>query len=410
MQTEHAAAALSAFYPRKRLAIVGVSHLRELFFDRRVTLTTRVPLHRYVARAVANPPRPLLVAALVAMAVLFGFFLYGPMDKNPVGYSAEGDILSLLNKNGQVVEEIHVGSYTVGNWEAEKTRAGRPVVFADVDGDGRNEVFWFELTAQSARPPVVKSKKLAARHLQWTYELTKEMHFPLSTDVNSPLFVPRQLAVGDLDGDGSHEVLVNATHIAAFPGIIVQLDARTGAEKSHYLHIGHLADMRAWDLDGDGVKEIILGGTNNSLRLACLVVLDPRKLDGHGPAYGDYIPDGYERATEKAYIKIPRTILGEQYKRVVKYNKVLGLSVQSDKSTIAVTFNDVHSLNAPHHENVSATYYLYFDFSLKPLSVTSGDDFDALYDYHVEQGDIPNVNRNVYLREYVKRVEEENRR
>jgi hypothetical protein len=408
-QAMHAVAALSTFYPRKRLAIVGVSHLRELFFDRRITRATRIPFFQYVARAVANAPRPLLVAALVVMAILFGLFLYGPIDKNPVGYSAEGDILSLLNKNGQVVEEIDVGSYTVNSWMGGKTLGYRPVAFADVDGDGRNEVFWFDFTTQSTRPPVVKGKKVPGEELLWSYTMTKEMHFPLSADVNSPQFFPRQILVDDLDGDGSLEVLVNATN-TAFPGLILQLDGRRGTEMSHYLHIGHLADMRVWDLDGDGDKEIILAGTNNSIRLACFVVLDPRRLDGHGPAQGDYIPDGYQRAAEKAYIKIPRTILGEKYKQVVKYNWAVSMWVDHEKKTIALMLSDVHSLNVPAHENVSATYFLYFDFTLKPLSVTSGDDFDALYDYHVEQGDIPNVNRNVYLREYVKRVEEENRR
>lgn len=390
---------LRARYPNRHLALIGVGHLRELFYDRRIAIAVRVPIVRHAVRKVWKWRRPIAALSLLTLALTVFRLAYGPLDKNPVLYEFSGEMLVLKNKSNQKVDEIRVGKRTVEGAIQGGTMF-LPVAFADIDGDGRNEVFWWHFPhSGSTGYTIVSCKSVGQNKPLWSVTTTRSISIPKSTDVGSPEFAARQLVVADLDGDGKYEVLLTAAH-NAYPSLVLKLDALTGKEQARYLHIGHLDDMKIWDLDGDGIKEVILCGINNAYKNACLVVLDPRDMSGCSPTTEDYLPSGCQPAHEKAYIRIPRTVVGSLFERNVKYNAARAIVIEESKLTVRVYVKDVYGIEGRPNERVAAGLYLNFGFDLSLRDITSGDDFDALYAYYVKEEQIPNVNRNEYLRQY----------
>jgi hypothetical protein len=97
--------------------------------------------------------------------------------------------------------------------------------------------------------------------------------------------------VGDLDHDGSVEVVVVLHHTPYCPTQVALLTPE-GKYISSYWNFGYLdagnlinPSKRAFvahDIDTDGFDEILMGGTNNSCNQAVLIVLDPRHVQGLG--------------------------------------------------------------------------------------------------------------------------------
>lgn len=82
-------------YPhRDPLRVVGVRHLRELFFDRRVTHYTVLSRPRYyLKRAWANKFSVAGSAIILVLLLMLARLLYGPIDKNPVNGVFKGEHL-----------------------------------------------------------------------------------------------------------------------------------------------------------------------------------------------------------------------------------------------------------------------------------------------------------------------------
>ncbi|GAI79028.1 unnamed protein product [marine sediment metagenome] len=67
-------------------------------------------------------------------------------------------------------------------------------------------------------------------------------------------------------------------------------------------------DMVFYDLNGDGLKEILLAGINNEYLKGCLIVLDPRNMEGGSPQMIEkYKCTELKKGTEKYYLLLPRT-------------------------------------------------------------------------------------------------------
>lgn len=398
---EEAVEMLQMKYPRRNPALIGVSHLREVFYDRRTAETVRISWPRHAVHRVWKRRRPITAVVLLALVVAVFRLGYGPLDKNPVGCEFSGEVVLIKNKSDQTIEEMHVGERTV-NFFKSVLPGGPPIAFADVDGDGQNEIFLSQFSHEGlSSATTINARKIGKDSSIWSFSTSKTLDFPRSTDVSSPEFIAQRLIVDDCDNDGRLEVVVSAAHLA-FPNLVYRLDASTGKELGHYLHLGHLAGMRVWDLDGDGIKEILLCGVNNAFKNACLVVLDPRDMNGVSPTTGDYIPTEYPPAKERAYVRIPRTVLGTLYERVAKYNLGRWIAVEPEKQSIRLLVTDVYSVTGPPNEQVSADFDLIMDFKFTPIGITSGDNFDALYDYHLKEKQLPDLGRNEYLQQFMK--------
>lgn len=369
-----------------------------LFFDRRLTERVRTPLPRYVAQQVWRNRRPVAGVVFLALLAIIWVFAVPPLDRNPVGYRFEGEMLYLLNKKDQVVDQVLVGASTTG--EALNRPDHEIVSLLDLNNDGKNEIIWAERNHHD-RYSWVKCKSAGKDEPLWSYSPKRELSFAYSSDVTGNEFFVREIVAGTFIKGRGPMVIINAIH-NAFPGLIVLLDAQSGEEISHYLHIGHVVDVKATDLNGDEQAEILICGINNAYRSAFIAVLDPRRMNGHSPLTSDYSVNGYEPATERTYILIPPSVVGETFRLRSKNNAAYSISLMPESQTFFLYLDDLRLLDPRQGELGKVTLFPTFGYDLRVRSVLTGDDYDILYDELERQGKIPVMRRADYMREYIK--------
>jgi hypothetical protein len=195
-------------------------------------------------------------------------------------------------------------------------------------------------------------------------------------------------------------VLVAARHTLYFPAVVLRLDARTGALEEKYVHPGFFSDMLLADLTGDGRQELVLLGVNNAFdHEPVLVVLDPRRILGHGPQTTPYTVEGYERAQEMAYVRFPRTEIGERlrHRRVPANRRLLK---HGDYLDAEVVFADVQGSTARDADR-HAWLIITLDRQLRPVQVGTSNAHDILTRQLVAQGVLEHVPGPAYYERYM---------
>jgi hypothetical protein len=358
------------------LEIVPIGRLEDLFNSRRLVHSRHVPVIVRAGREAWKRRRPLAATGFVALLGVVFLQAVGPIDRSPVIGEYSGEVLALKNAGGQALGEIRVGKQIVDS-EAEVELSGRPVPFhgfADVNADGRNEVIVSRENPVDRVGEVACMTELGSKEL-WSRKLQRHLVFPEKSDVESPNFHCGGVLAGDIDGDRTPEVIVLARH-AAFASFILVLDARTGAERGCYLHVGHIRSLVLADLDGDMRPELLAAGVNQSEASGCLAVLDPRGLDGWGPTSGDYEPQGFVLANHRNYMVIPRTRIGDLFWFKEKGSRAVGVAVDLPNSRISLFISDFADVPVDFGNELTGHIEYCFDLDLSPVNVITGDNFD----------------------------------
>lgn len=401
---EHAVADLSRQYPHKSLSVLGVGHLRDLFFDRRVTESRQTPALKHALNRTWHRRRPLAAAMFLALALTVGFLLYGPLDREPADFTLGAENLRILNKNGEVIDEIGVGKTTVkwGNPD-NHLRGGLKVIvasLADLDGDANREIVWVRLMDPSEGGyTIVSAKKVRDDRFLWSDTLRFRFEFP-NNPVATTAYEGRQVVTGDADGDGRVEVYAIAVSTSSFPSVILRLDGATGVRQGCYVHIGHLCDLELADLDTDGVKEVLACGMNNAFNAACLTILDPRSMDGHSPLTEHYKVDNLAAAPERAYVLVPRTTVGRTLGVGSRSNMAVDIILVPEERLFRFITHDMQTL--VRGEFVTGWLEMEFGYDLRPGTFTPGDEYDLAYASLESQHLIPPRSRAEYWSEYSK--------
>jgi hypothetical protein len=391
-------------YPRRRLGVIGVQDLQEIFFDRRLTRLTHIGPLRDVARQIWTRRRPIALTAFLALLLIIARLWYGPIDKRAATWGVENESIVVRNAGGSVLDRIPIGMSTARSAAPGPTVArGRNLAgIVDVDGDSTPELVWARSSDSSPdASSEVLCKTPGEDSVRWAVTLQRRLVFPGSPDVTSGVFQWYRIDCGDYDGDGANEIYVLAKS-PGFASLVLKLDGRTGTETGSYVHAGHLNDMCALDLNADGVRELVLCGVNNGLRSACLVVLDPTNMNGYSPFATGYELDSVPPGREYAYMLLPRTIVGETFRRQVKYNIAETISKQDSGRVLEVCIRDAFVNAQAKEDNLSSTVFIAFDRSLQPLNIRTGDDFDSVYLDLLNRGAIKRQTPFEYAREYIR--------
>ncbi len=246
---------------------------------------------------VAPPPRtgqwhvPLLAALLtLAVATAVGWRLMA-QPPTPVEYRVDGRVLSVFDENRTVLWRFTLPTAP----PAESTTAGgRPQrgKFRDLDGDGRPELLYAYWPADMGKE----------NSTLYCFRLNGEVLWRTSPGNAITLVDGRQMAglyriaetafLKTARPDGG-QIVLSSNHSWDWPHQVAILRASDGVTVDEYWHPGWLPALAVRDLDGDGSEEILAGGVNNAYLDskdlgATLVVLPSAKSPGQGR-----VPPGY---------------------------------------------------------------------------------------------------------------------
>ncbi|MBS4027671.1 MAG: VCBS repeat-containing protein [Ignavibacteriales bacterium] len=321
-------------------------------------------------------------------------------DFNPTNVEYKGEMLLFKNVRGELLDEQWVGKDFDFNQEPFKQK----VSFYDFDNDGINEIFWGDnARALNNYSSMIFCKSIISKKILWSDSLRKKIEVT-GQEIGGEGFGFRGVIVGDYDFDNKPEVYVACFSLSNFPSLLRKYDAQTGKLISEYLHTGHIASLGFINSGQEGRKELVIAGINNALKNSFVAVFDPRFIEGHSPWVKGYDTKNYfpPEGTEKMYIIIPKTIVGDA---LVPYAlnewNSCGIENYSDiEKFISITVYE------PDVDNLRATFRIYFDLNFTPQRITTGDDYDKTEQLLFSQGKISRRGDSRYLNEeYIKTIQ-----
>jgi hypothetical protein len=374
------------------LEVVGAGTLDDIYNSRRLTQSHRVPLPVRQGRRMWKHRRLFAGFVFLALLAVILRLWYGPLDRNPAAVRFEGETMFVLNQASEIIRRIHVGSETVN-------RTGAPFVnfaqICDVDRDGSDEIVWLQHPDASLnQPAAVLCQGVRDSGPRWVAQLRRRVKFTLRQPLASDGFMPMTLLAGDFDRDGRSEIFAVAVHDYE-PSLVLKFEAQSGRELGCYYHAGHLNSIAAVDLNEDSVEELVLVGVNNQFNKACLVVLDPRHIDGYSPMRLDESVDDALPASHVAYVLIPRTRIGQAIPTRSSWNLAGCLSVAKPDRSIRVRLDE-------HNDNPEfpALYYIHFNYDLSVRNVELTDAYHITERKLLQTGRIESLLSSADWKEY----------
>ncbi len=179
-----------------------------------------------------------------------------------------------------------------------------PVIFQDLDGDGRTEVLFTTIGVRPADSVLQVFEESGEPRFAWRYGGTKRFG---DTSYAAPWAVMNVIV--RRPAGGAPEIWVVVAHVPWFPSALVRLDAR-GRVTGEFWHPGHIATVALATLGGREV--LIAGGANNSSKCGFLAVVDPA-ASSTGPALrDDYTCRDCPAGRPLRYLLFPRTTVSRE--------------------------------------------------------------------------------------------------
>ncbi|MBC7364731.1 MAG: hypothetical protein H5U07_09385, partial [Candidatus Aminicenantes bacterium] len=295
-------------HPFRRLELVGVKNLTEIIENKKLVKTKSFPHLIWVLKSRRHSILKSLLFLLALSVLLIPLFLLSRhnlllfrKNNHVVSLETVGDRLLALNENKIIVwkhqlkNSVAPGSLTqeLVDFEGDQKKE----ILVSVNYKNNSEVLLFEQNG----------------HLRWSYQPGKRIR--TLADEFSNNFITRIVGAWNFRKDSPEKfILVVANHVTWYPVQISLLNS-TGQVIGEYWQVGHLGKdtLVVDDIDEDGWNEIIIAGTNNDFQSACLLVLDPRKVEGCSPSSGnpEFQFSDFSPGTQEYYIVLPRTTLNQ---------------------------------------------------------------------------------------------------
>jgi hypothetical protein len=303
----------------------------------------------------------LILAALLSAA---GFLWLRARPGAPVQFFMEQRTLIARDAAGREVWRKVFDEPFAPNITPSELLAHRLAGFADLDGDGQNELlFVYRPVSQPVRGDTLFCFSSRGRVL-WQYRTDRTVSTPKETF--SPPYLASFFLALPAGPDGMRQVLYVSHHLSYYPSQVARLSSR-GQLLGEYWHSGHFVFGEATALDGRPGAGVLLVGISNSHKTTTLVALDPDNLRcaSDEREHPDYQLDFPGRDCEVARILMPRTCISRKFD---PYSRPLGLIVHPDHVQLGTAEHPVY--------RECATIFR-FDRQLRLLSAEVVDSFLA---------------------------------
>lgn len=394
---------LKSKYPGKILTFLALQRLDELFYDRRISTHLNPSKVRYAAGQLWEKKFETVgVLTILLLSLVTLRLANGPLDKNPVLYEFKGELLQIKNSAGSTLEIIEVGEATVQRMNSPYNTEF--VSFADLTGDGVNEIIWAELSPGNSDQVIhkIKSKKLYYDELLWEQTLNYDLVYPQKPYVDDIEYLPQIIKTGDFTGDGIPNIIMSIEHSPFFPGILSLRNAITGEEISHFVNPGHILDFEVFEFSDEAETRIVLSGVNNAFNSGFVALLDIDYLSGAGPSNEEYELKNYELIQNISYALIPRTIVSQN---IIQHNlrsQVERVQVKNGGEIIQAYVRDFSQYEGSQIDLPLKAAYLevFFNGDLSVRGVGTSDAFDVVADQLYRTGVIDRKTDSQYFKEY----------
>ncbi len=383
--------ALEKQHPGRKLDLAGAETIEAVANDPRLLLVERSSAAAYVARKAWKAKRSVWVevpALLVLLALLFYLVVparYMPwFDDNPAYFSinSEKSRIEVYNANEQQLWNV---TYP-GRLHTGEKRTFPNYVY-DLQGDGKNEVFYIPCTYDSsdARDWLhVYSYKGERLFKQYCPILGEYPH-----DDSSTLYNTGSIFIAELQDEAIIITIVDQENPARSH---YRFWNSAGDSLGWYINSGHGIFDEALDINGDGNKELLFMVFNNRMKCCALLILRPDSMYGVSPPYQytDFDLSWVKRGNQMAYILFPKTDLGEiDLESLLNSGSSEGISMESD-SVLKIPI--VESIQG--YQNATIIYYL--NKRLRVYRVVRSDRFEKRRNDLVREGKLPLVNWTEY--------------
>src|SRR6056297_3328167 len=134
-------------YPNRSLKIIGLHEPKAFFYDRRLSEQIQESVPKHVTKKLWQRKFSVAgVAIICSLLFLISWISYGPLDKNPTIGIFSGEELIIYNSQNNELMSFRVGTFSRCYNESNNSNAAEPQVqFFDINDDGINEVFWYQV-------------------------------------------------------------------------------------------------------------------------------------------------------------------------------------------------------------------------------------------------------------------------
>ncbi len=318
----------------------------------------------------------LIPAALIFLLV---FLNMNPGSSVPFNFDIKDSRLLILNEKNSKLWSFDTGlsnlcsekAYRERFQEKRRNYLGRSrmpfLMIKDLEKDGKKEVLFTTQTRDELQEGLLicfdhKGKKL------WEFKSGKTLKF--GTLSYSSDYRVTGIAVYDIDGNGSREIIVISTNRYFFPSQLVILNSK-GELLGEFWNSGYLKDYCFADLNGDEGVEFIVAGVNNEYNTGCIIVFDPTDIRGTSPQSGEYLCQELKPGSEKYYILIPPTDVENC------------MDLRNTLDTVEILNNQIISATS-----IIGQIYYEFDFDLELINVKFGDEFEKMHRKYLRENKI----------------------
>lgn len=362
-------------YPKRRFNIVGVENIEDILNRRDLVDITKqkviVRTGKFIKRNWVS------AAAIILLALLFGYLFVMDWDDNPATLTADGSILYIKNKNGK---NLWTKLVNVSKAEIQSnyyySKAAKVV---DINNDKLNEIIICR-----ERDPGTNLIKNSAMVICYNSGGEEVWNYIFQDTVLSDReILNTEYTINLLDTvtfQGQKSLLLYASNDPSFSSAIFRLDLKTGKRlPGTFWASGHIMDGMVKDIDHDGKKEIVGVGYENGYEDIVFFAYELDTLIKVRPTTEQYLIRNYPVSKMKSYIRFPKTDFDNYYE-----TRTPGYNINSFSKDIN-NLKYIFSTTLPRTSDEAAVGYE-INYDLKNINVVIGSTFRIQRDTLVAHG------------------------
>lgn len=401
LQTLQIVDQLKQEFPNRWLPVVGVTHIRELFFDRRLTLHHKTGAVAHNLKKAWK--RKFSVASLLGFIVLLGIIaslVIGPIDRNPTLYNYEGTEIILMNQAGRELSRIEVTQNDIENGTSEVPAVSHDIItLIDVDNDGYNEVLLNLMGENGLHQSTLTLLSTNLQDTLWVVPLVFDIEFEKHPYAFIKGYRGRIIQIVDIDSDGTLEALVTAEQNMYFKGAFAVFDMLTGELEQTYAGAGWFSQLITEDFDQDGSRDVLVCGHFKGYEFYGCSLLDGKKIDGFSPLNERYYDKNKPQADAKLHFawngSIILNYLKELNRNQYAYPSIYAHSKFESDQLLALTF--LEGVASGYDRDIPLNLIYTFDYHFNPIAIASSDYYDSKSKELFDEGRLPFLPDAEYL-------------